>query len=238
MKESYSPKPYIDSLSDFDNLELPPAGEVAFVEHVLTFLRLERLRRGLSQEAFADALSITGAAWSKIERGETELTLTRLYQACQILQVDPIEALLANPEPKQYAKPFIDASEVDFRLRKVLIDFALKGETVNYTELVHRLQLPVSLELQMGWEKLGVMLSNICLFEFYEGRPLLSVLVIDEAIAEPRYGFYNLARDLGHYSGGNEDEGPRKAYYRRELARTFRYWQHVMCKENQIPPAS
>lgn len=198
------------------------------MKDVLTFLRLERLKQGLSQEAFADHMGITGAAWSKIERGETELTLSRLFAACETLQIDPITALMANSAQRRVQAPLFELSEVDFTLRKHLIELAYAGETIDYVELVERYELKVALQLHMGWEKLGVMLSNICLFEFAESRPLLSVLVIDKDLGEPRYGFYNLARDLGLFLHPTENEYKRKEYYRSELHKTFRHWHQAL----------
>lgn len=51
-------------------------------------IRLIREMRKLSQENLAEALDISINAYSKIERGETRLTLPRLNQIATILEVD------------------------------------------------------------------------------------------------------------------------------------------------------
>lgn len=50
-------------------------------------IRLLRLQRGLSQENLADSLRISTTAYGDIERGKTDLTLSRLYQIAEILKV-------------------------------------------------------------------------------------------------------------------------------------------------------
>ena len=44
-----------------------------------------RVKRGYSYENIADELSITPAAYRKIEIGETKLTVERLFQISEIL---------------------------------------------------------------------------------------------------------------------------------------------------------
>lgn len=59
-------------------------------------IRLLRLTRNLSQQNMADELQITVAAFSNIERGVTDISVTRLIQISGILGVDPASFL----EPK------------------------------------------------------------------------------------------------------------------------------------------
>jgi transcriptional regulator with XRE-family HTH domain len=56
-------------------------------------IRKARLMRNLSQQNMADELEITVAAYSNIERGVTELTVTRLFQIATIFEINPIELL-------------------------------------------------------------------------------------------------------------------------------------------------
>ncbi|RYC71370.1 helix-turn-helix transcriptional regulator [Spirosoma sordidisoli] len=58
-------------------------------------IRLHRLQRGLSQENMADLLSLSTTAYGDIERGKTELTLTRLTQIASVLELSPV-ALLSD----------------------------------------------------------------------------------------------------------------------------------------------
>ena len=56
-------------------------------------IRLERLQRGLSQENMADLLNLSTTAYGDIERGKTDLTLSRLTQIAQVLTVSPLALL-------------------------------------------------------------------------------------------------------------------------------------------------
>ncbi|UFH56739.1 helix-turn-helix domain-containing protein [Spirosoma sp. KNUC1025] len=56
-------------------------------------IRLQRLQRGLSQENMADLLNLSTTAYGDIERGKTDLTLSRLTQIAQVLDVSPITLL-------------------------------------------------------------------------------------------------------------------------------------------------
>jgi len=53
-------------------------------------IRLQRLQRGLSQENMADLLSLSTTAYGDIERGKTDLTLSRLSQIATVLDVSPV----------------------------------------------------------------------------------------------------------------------------------------------------
>jgi transcriptional regulator with XRE-family HTH domain len=54
---------------------------------ILDRIRAQRVLRGLSQQNMADELNLTLAGYSKIERGDTELTLTRLRQIATVLNI-------------------------------------------------------------------------------------------------------------------------------------------------------
>ncbi|HEV7348528.1 helix-turn-helix transcriptional regulator [Telluribacter sp.] len=56
-------------------------------------LRQLRLQKGLSQENMADTLGLSTTAYGDIERGRTELTLSRLEKITQVLEV-PLPELL------------------------------------------------------------------------------------------------------------------------------------------------
>jgi transcriptional regulator with XRE-family HTH domain len=56
-------------------------------------IRLQRLTKKYSQEYIAFMLEISQAAYSKIERNETELTVKRLYEIAEILEISPFAVL-------------------------------------------------------------------------------------------------------------------------------------------------
>ena len=63
------------------------------IEIVVEKIAAERRRKGLSYENIADDLSITPAAYRKIETGETKLTVERLFRISDILKM-PLPDLL------------------------------------------------------------------------------------------------------------------------------------------------
>ena len=64
-------------------------------------IRLQRLQRGLSQENMADLLNLSTTAYGDIERGKTDLTLSRLSQIAQVLGVSPLALLADEAIPAQ-----------------------------------------------------------------------------------------------------------------------------------------
>jgi transcriptional regulator with XRE-family HTH domain len=58
-------------------------------EKVAERIRLLRQQKGLSQQNLADELGITVAAYSNIERGVTDVNMTRLEQIAILLNTTP-----------------------------------------------------------------------------------------------------------------------------------------------------
>ncbi len=58
-------------------------------------LKIKQIRelKNITQEFVARELDISTRAYSKIENGETQLTINRLNEISEVLQVDPIEIL-------------------------------------------------------------------------------------------------------------------------------------------------
>ncbi|MBP5611698.1 MAG: helix-turn-helix transcriptional regulator [Bacteroidales bacterium] len=65
-------------------------------KNIMAALRVIRMGKGLSQEALAQDLGITTSAYSKIERGETNVSLDRVLQILDSLAVNFYEVLYAN----------------------------------------------------------------------------------------------------------------------------------------------
>lgn len=60
-------------------------------------VRLARLQRGLSQENMADLLHLSTTAYGDIERGKTELTISRLTQIAQALGTSVVALITEEP---------------------------------------------------------------------------------------------------------------------------------------------
>lgn len=56
-------------------------------------IRFIRVQQGLSQQNMADELGITVAAYSNIERGVTNINITRLFAIAEILKTTPSKLL-------------------------------------------------------------------------------------------------------------------------------------------------
>lgn len=61
------------------------------MDKLLETIKQERLIKGLSQAVLGRRLNMVSSAYGKIERGQTELTLKRLVQICQVLELNSIE---------------------------------------------------------------------------------------------------------------------------------------------------
>ena len=60
-------------------------------------IRIRRLTKSYSQEYMAFMLEISQAAYSNLEREETALTIKRVYEIAEILEMSPFELM---PKPK------------------------------------------------------------------------------------------------------------------------------------------
>lgn len=54
-------------------------------------MRSQRALKGFSQENIALELGVSPKAYSKIENGDTRLTMLRFLEWCQIVKVNPAE---------------------------------------------------------------------------------------------------------------------------------------------------
>lgn len=64
-------------------------------------VRLERLKQNLSQQNMADELGITAAAYSNLERGVSNISVTRLFDLARILNQTPqwfVEEMIASKD--------------------------------------------------------------------------------------------------------------------------------------------
>jgi transcriptional regulator with XRE-family HTH domain len=60
-------------------------------------IRIRRLMKSYSQEYMAFMLDISQAAYSNLERNETEMTIKRVFEIAEILEMSPFELM---PKPK------------------------------------------------------------------------------------------------------------------------------------------
>ena len=89
-------------------------------------IRVARVTKGLSQQNMANELELTVASYSNIERGVTDITITRLFEIARILDVK-IENILDLVNSSQNVKdtglPYLVKNEIDLvEIRKILAD--------------------------------------------------------------------------------------------------------------------
>ncbi|MCU7615614.1 helix-turn-helix transcriptional regulator [Chryseobacterium sp. PBS4-4] len=80
------------------------------METIIEKIKEYRKKKGFSHENMAEELHISQAAYSKIEKNETKLTVDRLYQIAEILEAPVYELLDANPNNIYNQQNFYDAS--------------------------------------------------------------------------------------------------------------------------------
>lgn len=72
-------------------------------------LQLLRLEKNLTQEQMGEKLNLSTSAYCKIEYGETDLTLTRLYRIAEVLEI-PALALFRQIDNSSLAPKGYEAS--------------------------------------------------------------------------------------------------------------------------------
>ena len=70
--------------------------------------------------------------------------------------------------------------------------------------------------------KIGRILEEISKTEDKAGRPMLSAVVVRAGDGYPGSGFFDLAKRLGKYQGGDDLQ-----FYVEELARVHSYWREI-----------
>ncbi len=68
------------------------------MENILERIKSVRKQKGYSHEYIAQELDISQAAYSKLEKNETKLTVERLYQLAEILETPINEFLNTNTD--------------------------------------------------------------------------------------------------------------------------------------------
>lgn len=72
-------------------------------------IRIFRVSLGLSQEYVANELDLSKGAYSNIETGRSDVTITRLYKIAQIFKVEPTELL---PTENKYPVDSISSTKL------------------------------------------------------------------------------------------------------------------------------
>lgn len=81
-------------------------------------IRIQRQIKNYSQEYMAFMLEISQPAYSKIERNETDLSLRRVYEIAEILEINPF--ILMPPSKYGLGINFLKIRQSLYRLGKYL----------------------------------------------------------------------------------------------------------------------
>lgn len=95
-------------------------------------IRIYRTARGFSQENIANELNISPGAYSNIERGVTDITVTRLLEIAAILDVDIYD--LMSPDAKFIADRSSAADYVKEARFEIRILFEQLNKCINEIE--------------------------------------------------------------------------------------------------------
>lgn len=123
-------------------------------------IRLQRLQRGLSQENMADLLGLSTTAYGDIERGKTDLALSRLTQIADALGMSPASfltdevPLLATVTPDTHEldtlRLTIEKQQIELEKLRLETDYWKR----RYDERI-ALELARSLGVQQTRERIG-----------------------------------------------------------------------------------
>ncbi len=84
-------------------------------------IRLYRLEQGLSQENMADSLGISTTAYGDIERGKTDLTLSRFYQIAEVLNIS-VAVLMGQTTPLQQELQQLEVEKLQIENEKLRLE--------------------------------------------------------------------------------------------------------------------
>lgn len=123
---------------------MPVVQEIRIMKKIIgTRIRKLRESKDLTQENMAVELDITAGAYAKIERGETDPSITRLIQIADILKVD-VTFFLKDLSANQVPSLSTMVAEPENRYG----GYASKQDVENLAHLVRQLQLQVELLAQ------------------------------------------------------------------------------------------
>lgn len=110
-------------------------------------------------------------------------------------------------------------------VRAYLIELAKQRKTCGYKELAEDIAGPGSYTI--GNNDGNVVAGRggeISREESKAGRPLLSVLIVNQSNGLPGDGFFKLAREEGLFHGNVDDNNDKREYTKYELVRVWDYW--------------
>lgn len=103
-----------------------------------------------------------------------------------------------------------------------LIDVARSNKLISYDDLNKQLNLGLNFVMPPDRDLIGHWLGEISENEVKAGRHMLSALVghkVGESVSDPGKGFYEYAKELGVYVGGDD-----LGFWAKEVKWLHEYW--------------
>lgn len=110
----------------------------------------------------------------------------------------------------------------DKRMKALLVEQAKRSETIKYGELNNLMGDPYKLEMPSERSRMGDDLGDISEFEFSQGRPLLSSIVVN-INGTPGVGFYEMAQKVELFVPSIQS---KKKFLEQEQEKVFKYWKN------------
>lgn len=153
-------------------------------------LRELRCQARKSQTQLAAGLCITRSAYGKLERGQTELTVTRAFQIARILNIMVSELLpLPTPNPEQIGTPAAELLYLRAAAEHSVLDAYIRA-SMDYQE-----QIPFDELDEHSWGYL-----TECGIKTREEYEAAGVLITRSAPGGDQAAFKDILRDPGIYS--------------------------------------
>ena len=106
--------------------------------------KIKKIRRSqdLSQEAMAEKLGISTNSYAKLERGETELSITRLQEIANILGVEASDLLqnshsivfLMSENSQNSSNYYGSSVDMQLELEKLKLEISYKNKELQYKD--------------------------------------------------------------------------------------------------------
>jgi hypothetical protein len=170
-------------------------------------------------------VSMIDSAPLKVNSGDSLLILVLIGYAVSGYMIESHEATTVDdsqeymtPEPTQLDRK---RKSLQGRIRKDLLTFVQLGDPNRSFARYERLARAFKLRCRTDTERqyLDDLLGDICRHEHEHGRPMLSIVVVNDEL-KPGPGFFVLARELKRQKPEEGDD----AFISRERAELFEYW--------------
>lgn len=110
----------------------------------------------------------------------------------------------------------------DKGIRNILVERAKIGATIQYGKLNDMLGQPYNLQSPSDRTEMGNELGDISEFEYSQGRPLLSSIVVNMN-GTPGIGFYEMTEKVGLFDPSKQS---KKKFLEGEQQKVYDFWKN------------